>query len=39
MARVEYVVPIAGWTSDQPPTLMGAVVQARQWPRIFYLHA
>ena len=30
---VEYVVPIAGWTSDQPPVLMGQPLQARQRPR------
>ena len=36
---VEYVVPIAGWTSDQPPTLMGQALKRANGLGIFYLHA
>jgi len=36
---VEYVVPIAGWTSDQPPVLMGQPLKRANGLGIFYLHA
>ena len=36
---VEYVVPIAGWTSDQPPVLMGQSLKRANGLGIFYLHA
>jgi hypothetical protein len=36
---VEYVVPIAAWTSDQPPTLMGQTFKRANGLGIWYLHA
>ncbi|MEO5821169.1 MAG: hypothetical protein ABIT71_11740 [Vicinamibacteraceae bacterium] len=36
---VEYVVPIAQWTSDQPPTLMGQPFKRANGLGIWYLHA
>ena len=36
---VEYVVPIAQWTSAQPPTLMGQPFKRANGLGIWYLHA
>jgi hypothetical protein len=36
---VEYVVPLAAWTSDQPPTLMGQPFKRANGLGIWYLHA
>lgn len=36
---VEYLVPIAQWTSDQPPTLMGQPLKRANSLGIWYLHA
>ena len=36
---VEYVVPIAQWTSEQPPTLMGQPLKRANGLGIWYLHA
>ena len=36
---VEYVVPIAAWTSDQPPSLMGQSFKRANGLGIWYLHA
>jgi hypothetical protein len=36
---VEYVVPIAAWTAEQPPTLMGQPFTRADGLGIWYLHA
>jgi len=36
---VEYVVPIAAWKSDEPPTLMGQPFKRANGLGIWYLHA
>jgi hypothetical protein len=36
---VEYLVPIAQWTSDGPPTLMGQPLKRANGLGIWYLHA
>jgi hypothetical protein len=35
---VEYVVPIAAWTKDQPPTIMGQPLKKAEKLGIYYLH-
>jgi hypothetical protein len=36
---VEYIVPLAAWSSDQPPTLMGQPFRRADGLGIWYLHA
>jgi hypothetical protein len=35
---VEYVVPIAAWTKDEPPTIMGQPLKKADKLGIYYLH-
>jgi hypothetical protein len=35
---VEYVVPIAAWTQDEPPTIMGQKLKRADSLGIYYLH-
>jgi hypothetical protein len=36
---VEYLVPIAAWTRDEPPTLMGQPLKRAERLGVWYLHA
>ena len=35
---VEYIVPIAAWTKDEPPSIMGQKLKKAQGLGIWYLH-